>query len=100
MVATSFCRASSHGRRMILIGVLLAVMPLPDAMALHAVTQMASNGWRALLWLGHVRWRPSAPTLAGCAIALAPVVAHPAGAEQAARPAVPRPDAVPGAPAA
>ena len=32
---------------LILIGVLLVVMPLPQAMVLHAVTQMASNGWRA-----------------------------------------------------
>ena len=31
---------------LILIGVLLVVMPLPQAMVLHAVTQMASNGWR------------------------------------------------------
>src|SRR5215510_1192167 len=35
---------------LILIGVLLVVMPLPQAMVLHAVTQMASNGWRAFLW--------------------------------------------------
>ncbi|MEJ0067960.1 MAG: TSUP family transporter [Pseudomonadota bacterium] len=31
---------------LILMGVLLAVMPVPAAMALHAITQMASNGWR------------------------------------------------------
>ena len=34
---------------LVLIGVLLALLPLPEAMALHAITQMASNGWRGLL---------------------------------------------------
>ena len=33
------------------------LMPVPDAMALHAITQMASNGWRGLLWMAHIRWR-------------------------------------------
>ncbi len=42
---------------LVLIGVLLAIMPVPTAMALHAVTQMASNGWRALLWRRHIVWR-------------------------------------------
>jgi uncharacterized membrane protein YfcA len=41
---------------MLLMGVLLALLPLPAAMALHAITQMASNGWRATLWRAHVRW--------------------------------------------
>ncbi len=40
---------------LILMGLLLAILPVPAAMALHAVTQMASNGWRALLWLRYVR---------------------------------------------
>ncbi len=51
---------------LILIGVLLALMPLPTAMVLHAITQMASNGWRALLWRAHIRWRPVAVYLIGC----------------------------------
>ena len=55
---------------LILIGVLLALMPLPTAMVLHAITQMASNGWRALLWRAHIRWRPVAVYLIGCALAL------------------------------
>ena len=42
---------------LILVGVLLVVMPLPQAMVLHAVTQMASNGWRALLWRQHIVWK-------------------------------------------
>ncbi len=56
---------------MILIGVLLALMPLPTAMVLHAITQMASNGWRAFLWRAHIRWRPVAVYMTGCALALA-----------------------------
>jgi len=56
---------------LILMGVLLALLPLPEAMALHAVTQMASNGWRGLLWLRHVRWRAAAAFLIGCAMAFA-----------------------------
>jgi uncharacterized membrane protein YfcA len=55
---------------LILIGVLLTILPLPSAMVLHAITQMASNGWRALLWRDHIRWRPVAIYLIGCAIAL------------------------------
>src|SRR5436309_7070700 len=55
---------------LILIGVLLTILPLPSAMVLHAVTQMASNGWRAFLWRGHIRWRPVAVYLIGCALAL------------------------------
>ena len=55
---------------MILMGILIVLMPLPAAMVLHAVTQMASNGWRALLWWRHIRWRAAAAYLAGCAIAL------------------------------
>ena len=42
---------------MILMGVLLAVAPLPVAMMLHGITQLASNGWRALMWRGEVDWR-------------------------------------------
>ena len=55
---------------MVLIGVLLFLLPLPMAMVLHAVTQMASNGWRAILWWRHIQWRMTACYIAGCAIAL------------------------------
>ena len=55
---------------LILIGVLLTILPLPSAMVLHAITQMASNGWRAFLWRAHIRWRPVAVYLIGCALAL------------------------------
>jgi uncharacterized membrane protein YfcA len=55
---------------MILIGVLLVMLPVPDAMALHAVTQLASNGWRAALWVRYVQWRILGPYALGCAAAL------------------------------
>src|SRR4051812_50065883 len=51
MVATAFLSGLfGMAGGMILIGVLLMLMPLPTAMVLHAITQMASNGWRAFLW--------------------------------------------------
>lgn len=55
---------------LILVGVLLAIMPLPAAMMLHAITQMGSNGWRALLWRKHVRWGAVGAYMAGCVVAL------------------------------
>ena len=45
-------------------------MPVPEAMMLHGVTQMASNGWRGLLWFRHVRWRAVGAYVVGCAVAL------------------------------
>jgi len=42
---------------MILMGILLALMPVPAAMMLHGVSQLASNGWRAMLWRKEVVWR-------------------------------------------
>jgi uncharacterized membrane protein YfcA len=72
MVATSFLSGVfGMAGGMVLIGVLLTVLPVQTAMALHAVTQIASNAWRAMLWWRHVRWRPVAAYLVGCAIALA-----------------------------
>ncbi|WP_338696427.1 sulfite exporter TauE/SafE family protein [Bradyrhizobium sp. 26S5] len=71
MVATAFLSGLfGMAGGLILIGVLLAILPLPSAMVLHAITQMASNGWRALLWRRHIRWRPVAVYLIGCALAL------------------------------
>ncbi|MCK9508654.1 MAG: sulfite exporter TauE/SafE family protein [Pigmentiphaga sp.] len=42
---------------MILMGVLVAFMPVSAAMVLHAAAQLTSNGWRALLWRRHVDFR-------------------------------------------
>lgn len=72
MVATSFLSGIfGMAGGLILIGVLLALMPLPEAMALHAVTQMASNGWRSLLWVKHIRWRSAGMFIAGAVVAFA-----------------------------
>ena len=54
---------------MILMGILLAVMPLAAAMVLHGLTQMASNGWRAWLWREHVLWSVVVSYAAGAVIA-------------------------------
>ncbi|MBI3504049.1 MAG: sulfite exporter TauE/SafE family protein [Proteobacteria bacterium] len=55
---------------MILIGVLLAMLPVPAAMALHAVTQISSNGWRAALWIRHVDYRIAGVYMAGALVIL------------------------------
>ena len=71
MVATAFLSGLfGMAGGLILIGVLLAILPLPSAMVLHAITQMASNGWRAFLWRAHISWRPVFVYLIGCALAL------------------------------
>jgi len=54
---------------MLLMGLLLAVMPVAAAMALHGITQMTSNGWRAIVWRAHVRWRIVACFAAGSIVA-------------------------------
>src|SRR6478736_5053918 len=71
MVGTSFLSGIfGMAGGMILVGVLLAMLPVPEAMMLHGVTQMASNGWRGLLWWRHVRWWAVASYVLGCAVAL------------------------------
>jgi len=55
---------------LILIGVLIVIMPLPAAMMLHAITQMASNGWRAVMWRRHVDWRTASAYISGSLMAL------------------------------
>jgi uncharacterized protein len=57
---------------MILMGVLLALLPVTAAMMLHGITQMASNGWRAWLWRDHINWRVFGGYALGalCALAL------------------------------
>jgi uncharacterized membrane protein YfcA len=71
MVGTSFLSGIfGMAGGMILVGILLAMMPVPEAMMLHGVTQMASNGWRGLLWWRHVRWTAVGSYVFGCFIAL------------------------------
>src|SRR3954465_7388906 len=73
MVATAFLSGLfGMAGGLILIGVLLTILPLPSAMVLHAITQMASNGWRAFLWREHIRWKPVFVYLIGCGLALPP----------------------------
>lgn len=71
MVGTSFLSGVfGMAGGLVLAGVLLALLPLPAAMALHAVTQIASNLWRGLLWRRHVRWGAAWPYVAGSLVAL------------------------------
>jgi len=71
MIATAFLSGIfGMAGGLILIGILLVLLPVPEAMMLHGVTQMASNGWRGMLWIKHVRWSALAPYLAGCLAAL------------------------------
>ncbi len=71
MVATAFLSGVfGMAGGLILMGVLLMLMPLPAAMMLHGVTQMASNGWRAFLWRAHIQWRSVGFYMVGCAVAL------------------------------
>jgi uncharacterized membrane protein YfcA len=60
---------------MILMGILLAMMPLAAAMVLHGLTQMASNGWRAWLWRPHIKWQPVAYYGLGAIAAMAMLTA-------------------------
>lgn len=72
MVGTSFLSGIfGMAGGLVLMGVVLAVLPVPEAMALHAVTQMASNGWRGLLWMRYVRWRAAVVFLSGGVMAFA-----------------------------
>src|SRR4026209_1806718 len=56
---------------MILMGVLLALLPLPAAMLLHGISQLASNGGRALMLRKEVDWRVFRGYVIGGAVALA-----------------------------
>lgn len=56
---------------MVLMGILLAIMPVSAAMVMHGVTQMASNGWRAWLWRAHIQWVIVRRYMAGSLLAAA-----------------------------
>lgn len=72
MVSTSFLSGIfGMAGGMILVGVLVTILPVQDALALHGVTQLSSNLWRATLWWRHVRWRPAAGYMGGCLVVLA-----------------------------
>ena len=42
---------------MILMGVLIAILPVSQSMIVHGVIQMTANGWRAFLLRSHINWR-------------------------------------------
>jgi uncharacterized membrane protein YfcA len=72
MVATSLLSGIfGMAGGLVLVGVLLVLLPLPAAMALHAVTQIASNAWRAAFLMRHVRGRIVAAYSLGCLLAIA-----------------------------
>jgi uncharacterized membrane protein YfcA len=56
---------------MIFMGVLLALLTVPQAMVLHGVTQFASNAWRAVLWRSSIDWRVFRGNAYGSVAALA-----------------------------
>jgi uncharacterized membrane protein YfcA len=71
-LATSFISAIlGMAGGMILMGVLLALLPLPAAMMLHGVAQLAANGWRAAMLRTDIAWRVFAGYAGGAVAALA-----------------------------
>lgn len=70
VVATSFLSGIfGMAGGMILMGVLVAMLPVPTAMVLHAITQMSANGWRAMLLYRYIHWRICARYIGGLAVA-------------------------------
>jgi uncharacterized membrane protein YfcA len=56
---------------MILMGILLLLVPVPTAMMLHGISQMAANGWRAWLWRREIDWRVFRGAASGTLVVLA-----------------------------
>lgn len=56
---------------MILIGVLLALLPLPVAMVTHGISQLTANGWRAIMLRDKIDWRVMRGYSLGAALSLA-----------------------------
>lgn len=56
---------------MVLMGVLIAVLPVSAAQTLHGITQLASNGGRALMSWREIHWRIFAGYLGGGILAAA-----------------------------
>jgi uncharacterized membrane protein YfcA len=58
VVATSFISGIfGMAGGMVLMGILLLLLSVEQAMVIHGVAQFASNGWRAVLWWRHIAWR-------------------------------------------
>jgi uncharacterized membrane protein YfcA len=60
---------------MVLMGILLALLSVEEAMVIHGVAQFASNGWRAVLWWRHIDWRVFRGYAAGALVVLAAMLA-------------------------
>lgn len=56
---------------LILMGVLLWLLPLPEAMMLHGICQLAANAWRGLMLRSAVDWRVFGGYVAGAVATLA-----------------------------
>lgn len=56
---------------MLLMGVYTAVLSVPAAMALHGMTQVVSNGFRAWVWREHILWRIVGAYIVGALVAAA-----------------------------
>lgn len=56
---------------MVLMGILLAFLPVSATMVLHGTAQMTSNGWRAIMWRRNVNYRIFARYIAGLLAAAA-----------------------------
>ncbi len=54
----------------VLMGVLLLLLPVAQAMVLHGFIQLVSNGWRAWLWRNYIHWRIVWRSLIGAIAAL------------------------------
>ncbi|MBX3523498.1 MAG: TSUP family transporter [Xanthobacteraceae bacterium] len=54
---------------MILLGVLLLFLDVIPAMVLFSTIQLASNGWRVMMWRKHIRWRIFFLYVGGAAVA-------------------------------
>jgi uncharacterized membrane protein YfcA len=56
---------------MVLMGILLVLFSVEKAMFVHGVAQLASNGWRAILWWRYISWRVFRGYALGAALVLA-----------------------------
>ena len=57
MLATNFLSGLfGMAGGVILIGLLLVLLPVQQAMVLHGITQLTSNIWRVIVWRSYIRW--------------------------------------------
>jgi uncharacterized protein len=56
---------------MALMGILLALLSVEQAMVVHGIAQFAANGWRAAIWWRHVHWRVFRGYALGAALVVA-----------------------------